>query len=212
MPKKRYAMVVDLKRCVDCDACTIACKQENHTPPGIAYTRVLRKEVGEFPNVRRQFLPILCNHCENPPCVPVCPVGATWKRDQDGIVVVDYEKCIGCRYCMTACPYGARSFDFGENYNVPLNQFEAQPATEYGKAWDRAHGGSPIGNVRKCTFCVHRLDQGQDPACVQTCMAKARVFGDLNDPDSQVSRLLVERHSSVLKEELGTGPNVYYIT
>jgi molybdopterin-containing oxidoreductase family iron-sulfur binding subunit len=144
--------------------------------------------------------------------VPVCPVGATWKREQDGIVVVDYDKCIGCRYCMTACPYGARFFDFGENYTQPLNAFEAQPSNEYGKVWDRAEGGSPIGNVRKCTFCVHRLDKGLEPACVQTCMPKARLFGDLNDPESDVSRLLAERRSFVLKEELGTEPNVYYIT
>ncbi len=89
---------------------------------------------------------------------------------------------------------------------------EVHPAAEYGKVWERANGSSPIGNVRKCTFCVHRLDKGQDPACVQTCMPKARLFGDLNDPDSEVSRLLAERRSSVLKEELGTGPNVYYIT
>lgn len=211
MPGKRYVMVIDLKRCVDCDSCTIACKQENHTPPAIAYTRVIHKEMGTYPNVQRQFLPILCNHCENPPCVPVCPVGATWKRAEDGIVVVDYDKCIGCRYCMTACPYGARYFDFGENYNEPPNTFEGEPSPEYGQMRERRAGSSPIGNVRKCTFCLHRVEKGLEPACVQSCMPKARLFGDLNDPDSEVSRLLAERRSSRLKEELGTEPNVFYI-
>ena len=211
MAKKRYGMAIDLRRCVGCEACTIACKQENHTPPGVAYAKVIKQETGTYPHVRRTFLPVLCNHCDDPPCVPVCPVGATWKREEDGIVVVDYEVCIACRYCVTACPYGARYFDFGDNYYEPMSAFEEQPSPEYGKSWDRRNGGSPIGNVRKCTFCLHRLARGEEPACVQTCMARARIFGDLNDPDSEVARLIAERRHFRLKEELGTGPNVYYL-
>lgn len=210
MAKKRYGMAIDLRRCVGCEACTIACKQENHTPPGVAYAKVIKQEVGEYPHVRRTFLPILCNHCEKPPCVDVCPVGATWKREEDGIVVVDYDLCIGCRYCMTACPYGARYFDFGDNYHDPTNEFEQQPSPEYGEAWTR-QGGSPIGNVRKCHFCLHRVARGEEPACVQTCMPRARVFGDLNDPESEISRLVAERRHFRLKEELGTEPSVYYL-
>ena len=210
MAKKRYGLAIDLRRCVGCEACTIACKQENHTPPGVAYAKVIKQEVGQYPHVRRTFLPILCNHCEKPPCVDVCPVGATWKREEDGIVVVDYNLCIGCRYCMTACPYGARYFDFGDNYYGPANEFEGQPSPEYGQTWTR-QGGSPIGNVRKCHFCLHRVARGEEPACVETCMARARIFGDLNDPESEISRLVAERRHSRLKEELGTEPNVYYL-
>ena len=211
MANKRYGMAIDLQRCVGCEACTIACKQENHTPPGVAYAKVIKEEHGEYPNVTRTFLPVLCNHCENPPCVPVCPVGATWKREEDGIVVVDYDICIGCRYCMTACPYGARYFDFGDNYNEPLNEYEQQPSPEYGEYRPRKDGQSPIGNVRKCTFCMHRVAKGELPACVQTCMPRARIFGDLNDPESEISRLVAERRHFRLKEELGTEPNVYYL-
>lgn len=211
MSRKRYGMAIDLLRCVGCEACTIACKQENHTPPGVAYAKVIKEEVGEFPHVRRRFLPILCNHCDDPPCVPVCPVGATWKRADDGLVVVSYDICIGCRYCVTACPYGARYFDFGDNYYEQMNEFERQPSPEYGKLWDRSNGNSPIGNVRKCTFCTHRLDRGEEPACVQTCMPRARIFGDLHDPESEISRLVAERRHFRIKEELGTGPNVFYL-
>ncbi|HBY92791.1 MAG: 4Fe-4S dicluster domain-containing protein [Ardenticatenaceae bacterium] len=211
MARKRYGMAIDLRRCVGCEACTIACKQENHTPPGVAYAKVIKEEVGEYPHVRRHFLPVLCNHCENAPCVDVCPVGATWKREEDGIVVVDYDLCIGCRYCVTACPYGARYFDFGDNYHEPMSVFEQQPSPEYGEYRDRTNGGSPVGNVRKCTFCLHRLARGEQPACVQTCMPRARIFGDLNDPDSEISRLVAERRSFRLKEELGTEPNVFYL-
>ncbi len=211
MAKKRYGLIIDLRRCVGCEACTIACKQENHTPPGVAYAKVIKEEVGEFPHVRRHFLPVLCNHCENPPCTDVCPVGATWKREEDGIVVVDYDLCIGCRYCIVACPYGARYFDFGDNYQEPMSEFEQQPSPEYGEYRDRTNGGSPIGNVRKCTFCLHRVARGEQPACVQTCMPRARIFGDLNDPDSEISRLVAERRGFRLKEELGTEPNVFYL-
>lgn len=209
---KHYVMLIDLRRCVGCDACTLACKQENRTPPGVTYNVVLKEEVGTYPYVRMVFHPRPCMHCEDPPCVRVCPVGATYKRREDGIVVVDYERCLGCRYCMAACPYGARHFDFGDYYYEPPSEFERLPSPEYGRAWLRQPNKSPVGNVRKCHFCLHRLEKGLEPACVQTCVSKARIFGDLNDPAGEVRRLLGTRPSYRLKEELGTRPSVYYLT
>ena len=148
-------------------------------------------------------------------------MGATYKRGQDGIVVVDYDKCIGCRYCETACPYGARYFDFGDNYPSVAQQtaFAAVPSPEYGQFRARTKDGSPVGNVRKCTFCVHLQDAngqydqkaGRWPACAKSCTGKAIHFGDFNDPNSDVSKLLKERPAIRLKEELGTQPNVYYL-
>ncbi len=207
---KRYAMVIDLLRCVGCNACTLACKQENHTPPGVSYNVVIPQEEGKYPNLKRLFIPRPCMQCDQPPCVKVCPVRATWKRD-DGIVVIDYEKCIGCRYCMAACPYGARYFDFGDNYTEKGNEFERAPSPEYGQNRVREKGRSPIGNVRKCHFCLHRIVKGEEPACVQTCMARARHFGDLGDPESNVSRLVKDRRAFRLRQELGTEPSVYYL-
>ena len=211
--ERHWVMVIDLTKCVGCNACTVACKSENKTPPEVAYNIVLQDEVGKYPNVRRVFVPRPCMHCQNPPCVEVCPVGATYKRE-DGIVVVDYEVCIGCRYCIAACPYGARTFDFGETYtgNTPNPQEYENIEFEYGHEHDRSAGGSPIGNVRKCHFCLHRLNEGLLPACITDCIGRARYFGDLNDPDSLVSELLGRRQAFRLKEELGTNPSVYYLT
>jgi molybdopterin-containing oxidoreductase family iron-sulfur binding subunit len=212
--ERRWGMVIDLGKCVACDACTVSCKAENKTPPGVNYTVVLKEEVGTYPNVRRVFLPRPCMHCENPPCVEVCPVSATWKNDE-GIVVIDYDVCIGCRYCMTACPYGARNFDFGDWYteDTPmLAPYETAPTFEYGEERVRHADVSPIGNVRKCNFCIQRLHEGLLPACINDCIGRARFFGDLNDPDSLVSELLRERYSFKLKEELGTSPKVFYLS
>lgn len=213
--QRKWIMVIDLQKCIGCSACTIACKAENHLPPGVVYRPVIEEEVGEYPNVTRQWLPRPCMQCDDPPCVPVCPVNATWKR-ADGIVVIDYTACIGCRYCLTACPYGARYADFGEDYSdgTPGKQpYEETASPEYGKEWHREGDGSPIGNARKCQFCIHRLDAGMLPACVTTCIGGATYFGDKNDPETLVSELIFGRRGSMrLKEELGTEPKVYYLT
>lgn len=216
----RYGMVIDTRRCVGCRACVVACKAENKTPPGVNYNVVV-EETSDGRSVAPLFLAKPCFHCEHPPCVNVCPVSATFKRERDGIVVIDYDRCIGCRYCITACPYGARSFDFGDSYPAMSEPtaLASVPSPEYGQYRVRHDDASPIGNVRKCTFCLHlqdeegRYDQaaGRWPACAKTCSGHAIHFGDFNDPTSEVSRLLRERRGMRLKEELGTDPNVYYL-
>lgn len=217
----RYGMVIDARRCVGCKACVVACKAENKTPPGVSYNVVLDELLGKQPDDRPVPMTKPCFHCEKPPCVSVCPVGATFKQERDGIVVIDYERCIGCRYCITACPYGSRYFDFGENYPAVAEKtaYADVPSPEYNQFRARKDGGSPIGNVRKCTFCAHLQDEsgkygkaeGRWPACAKTCTGHAIHFGDFNDPESDVSRLVRERRVIRFKEELGTEPNVYYV-
>lgn len=224
--QRRWIMVIDTRKCVGCHACTIACIAENHLPPGVVYRPVVTEEFGEFPNVQLRFTPRPCMQCDNPPCVPVCPVHATWKRP-DGIVAIDYDKCIGCRYCIAACPYGARTSDFGEQYTdgvaegcpegaeSPMMGPEApwmdQPSHEYGKAWVRKDHQSPMGNARKCHFCLHRLEVGQLPQCTTTCIGRATYFGDANDPDSLVTELITKNNVQTLLPHKGTKPRVFYI-
>jgi molybdopterin-containing oxidoreductase family iron-sulfur binding subunit len=221
--ERRWVMVIDLRKCVGCHACTIACVAENKLPPGVVYRPVLEEEIGTYPNVTRRFIPRPCMQCDNPPCVPVCPVNATY-RDENGVVVVDYDQCIGCRYCITACPYGARTFDFGETYlggtpeaeglilgRTTADDYERAAAYEYGVAHPREDEKSPVGNVRKCHFCLHRLAEGMLPACTTTCIGRATFFGDANDPESLVSELISSPNVIRLKEELGTEPRVYYL-
>ncbi|MGC8782182.1 MAG: 4Fe-4S dicluster domain-containing protein [Anaerolineae bacterium] len=221
--ERRWVMVIDLRKCVGCHACTIACVAENKLPPGVVYRPVLEEEIGTYPNVTRRFIPRPCMQCDNPPCTPVCPVHATWKNE-DGVVVVDYNQCIGCRYCLTACPYGARTSDFGHTYTAATphaqagvlgqetaDDYERVANFEYGKPWDRQHEGSPIGNARKCHFCLHRIAEGLLPACVTTCIGRATMFGDANDPDSLVAEMIAKPNVMRLKEEMGTEPRVYYL-
>jgi len=227
MRERKWGMVIDTRKCIGCSSCTVGCVMENKLPPGVVYRPVIDMEVGEYPNVTRKFLPRPCMQCENPPCVPVCPVRATWKRE-DGIIEIDYNACIGCRYCLTACPYQARTFDFGENWTDPAGardegallgraggEYERQPNFEYDKAWLRGENGalprSPVGNARKCHFCAHRLQAGMLPMCVSTCIGRATFFGDLNDPHSLVSEMIARNNTVRLKEELGTEPKVYYL-
>ncbi len=222
--KRKWVMVIDLQKCIGCKACTVSCVAENNLPPGVVYRPVVEEEIGEFPDVRRRFIPRPCMHCENPPCVPVCPVKATYKRP-DGIVVVDYDVCIGCRYCLAACPYNARGADFGDYYADGLAEespamvgadamaYETRPNFEYGREWQRLPGkhDSPKGNARKCQFCLHRIENGLLPACVTTCLGGATYFGDYNDEESLVHKLVGSSRMMRLKEELGTEPKVFYL-
>lgn len=222
--ERRWVMVLDLRKCVGCHACTIACVAENKLPPGVVYRPVIEEEFGTYPNVGRRFVPRPCMQCDQPPCVPVCPVKATYKNEE-GVVVVDYEQCIGCRACVTACPYGARTVDFGLTYTrdlpvldgaivgaVTAEGYERAANFEYAKPTAREDGTSPIGNARKCHFCLHRLKVGELPACVTSCIGRATLFGDANDPTSLVSELIALPNVSRLKEELGTQPRVYYLS
>lgn len=222
--ERRWVMVIDLRKCAGCHACTIACVAENKLPPGVVYRPVLEEEFGVYPNVGRRFIPRPCMQCDNPPCVPVCPVNATYKNEE-GVVVVDYEQCIGCRACLTACPYGARTADFGYLYTEgtptadgklvgqeTAGALERASNFEYGKGYARENlHESPRGNARKCHFCLHRVHVGELPACVTTCIGRATLFGDANDPDSLVTELISEPNVMRLKEELGTEPRVYYL-
>ena len=209
----RYAIVADLNRCVGCQTCTAACKHANATAPGIQWRKVLDFEAGEFPDVTRAFLPVGCMHCDDPPCMQVCPTKATQKRD-DGIVTINYDICIGCAYCAVACPYQARS-------RVD------KPASAYGNGAMRheslCEDPGRIGVAQKCTFCVERIDEGlaqglvpgvdaaATPACVNSCISGALHMGDLDDPASNVSDLLRQNHHFRMHEDLGTGPGIYYL-
>ena len=222
--ERRWVMVIDLRKCVGCHSCTIACVAENKLPPGVVYRPVLEKEIGVYPNVSRTFIPRPCMQCDNPPCTPVCPVNATYKND-NGVVVIDYDQCIGCRYCITACPYSARTFDFGSLYTEgtaeaeglivgqnTADNYERAANFEYQEKWQRTEqNASPIGNARKCHFCLHRLAEGMLPACTTTCIGRATYFGDANDPNNLVAHLIASPNIMRLKEELGTEPRVYYL-
>jgi molybdopterin-containing oxidoreductase family iron-sulfur binding subunit len=199
----KYGMVIDLRKCIGCNACTIACKQQYGTPPGIFYSHVNITEAGKYPNARQTPLPVLCNHCTDAPCVDVCPTGASHKLD-NGIVLVDANICIGCRYCMVACPYNVRSFIGAE----PEGYYPDKEITPYEHYMYANH---QVGTVEKCTFCAARLEQDELPACVLTCPGQARFFGDLDDPTSEVSLLILHNNAKPLNEEAGTEPNVFYI-
>ena len=178
----RMALVIDLDACVGCHACATVCKQENNVELGSFWSNVLDiGPTGKFPDVEMYFLPVLCQQCDDPVCVAGCPTGASYKR-KDGIVLVDKDRCIGCQYCVMACPYGVRCYNH------------------------------EAGVVEKCTLCAHRVDAEEKPACVNTCPAKARTFGDLDDPNSEVSRKIRTAGKAVHRlEDVGNHPCVAYI-
>lgn len=201
----KWGMVFDLRRCIGCNACAVSCKQENSLPYGVFFTKTLSEEVGEYPNATRMYIPTICNHCEDAPCQRVCPTGATYTRD-DGIVLVDGDKCIGCGSCVVACPYDQRTLlepemlTQGLFRNGELTPFEQQGYTRF-----------TAGTAAKCTFCHERVDAGLQPACVATCPTEARIFGDLDDPDSKVRRLIQEHRARQPMSEKNTNPKVFYI-
>jgi molybdopterin-containing oxidoreductase family iron-sulfur binding subunit len=203
-----YGMALDTKRCIGCNACTVACKVANNVPQDIFWTRATTDggdmpdtPAGTYPKVSMTYYTVGCQHCENPACVKVCPVGATYSDPETGVVRQDYDKCIGCRMCMSACPYtGVRSF----NWEEPKYPFEHA----LGDADSPKHQKH---TVEKCTFCYQRTSQGNDPACMELCPARARTWGDLDDPDSDVSKLIASRNYTHLLEEKGTKPSIYFL-
>lgn len=203
----KYAMLIDLRRCTGCRACQIACKSEFNVPLGYFMSSVKELTYGKYPDTKRDFVPWLCNHCSNPPCIDVCPVEpktatftfkngvtveyekrATYKRP-DGPVLVDHDRCTGCEKCVDICPYRVRFI------NPEI----------------KAGGDKTKNSADKCTFCAHRIDEGVVPSCVNTCTGRARIFGDINDSDSEISKIMKENKTKVLLADLNTEPNVYYI-
>ncbi len=231
----RYGMVIDLSRCMGCRSCVEACKVENNTGQNMFFMYVFRWENGDYPHVKMSYLPRPCMHCSNAPCVKVCPVGARHKRE-DGIVLTDYDRCIGCRICAVACPYGVNNFNWKKpsaNQYYDWKHLEGEDTYGSGSIQDeikedalpyrnpdhdRLYGGRLVsgsghnsGIMEKCTFCVHRVDKGMLPACVANCPVKTLHFGDLDDPNSEVSHLLGHKPSFRLLDEVGTQPSVFYI-
>jgi molybdopterin-containing oxidoreductase family iron-sulfur binding subunit len=221
IPGVKFGMVIDLDKCIGCRRCMYACKRENNVPDAISppYIMVFETESvtgvsgiyhppkmpGEgttmmYTKLRKDkwYMPVQCNHCDDAPCVQVCPTGASYKAP-DGIVMIDYDKCIGCRYCMVACPYQARRFNW---FHPEVPYKDRNPLVPMREE----------GVVEKCTFCVHRTRKGKTTRCVEACPNKARTFGNLNDPDSEVSKLIKSERWFRLKDELNTGCNIYYLT
>ncbi|MCE4617481.1 MAG: 4Fe-4S dicluster domain-containing protein [Desulfurococcales archaeon] len=213
---KKYAMALDVDKCIGCRRCEYACVMENNTPwnmgmdwitvlevsrEGVAELQDAKKDYISAPKPGKVYVPVACQHCEDPPCVHVCPVVATWK-DEDGIVLIDYDRCIGCKYCVVACPYGARRFNL---VKPKLEPVKLNPNMHI-------HGNiiRPVHVVEKCTWCVQRTRDGGVPACVEACPVGARVFGDLNDPESPIRQVIDEYGVFVLKPETGTKPKFFY--
>jgi tetrathionate reductase subunit B len=178
--QKRYALVIDSKKCINCKACVVACRAENGVTLNKSRNWIGEEHRGEWPKLLAAFEPEQCHHCESPACVRVCPTGASYQR-ADGVVAIRESECVGCRYCMIACPYDARFFREDK------------------------------GVVEKCDLCARRIDRGELPACVETCPSKVRVFGDLNDPNGKLRELLTRRLYRTKKPEAGTGPQIYYL-
>jgi molybdopterin-containing oxidoreductase family iron-sulfur binding subunit len=233
----KWGMVIDLEKCTGCQACTIACGMENNRLPGENWQDVLFYKEGDYPSAQLKWLPRPCMHCENPSCVHVCPVKATYKLD-DGPVLIDWNRCIGCKYCMIACPYGVRFYtdekpliepnikkaypeEGDRSWNPPWKMPDAR------EDWKHGVGIQPDGVVSKCTFCYHRVSKAPDgiadldpddpatreytPACVVTCAPGARFFGDLDNPESKVNDLIAQKRGVRLLDHLGNKPQVYYL-
>lgn len=203
----RLAIAINQGRCVGCHTCANACKMQNNVPDGMLWNRVLTEgsdvidgAQGTYPHLTRTYLPMACQHCDNAACQRVCPTGATYK-DEKGRVEIDYDKCIGCRMCMAACPYNARVFNW------------SKPERSTGANWgDGRVPVRPKGVAEKCTLCKERTDAGEEPMCVVCCPTHARVFGDLDDPNSKLAQLRATKGKNVhiLLEEKGTKPQVFY--
>ncbi|WP_165062987.1 4Fe-4S dicluster domain-containing protein [Adlercreutzia sp. ZJ154] len=203
----KLAIAINTDRCIGCQTCAFACKMQNSVPQGMAWNRVITEgsdhedgSLGTFPNVTRTYLPLACQHCENPACEKVCPTGATYK-DEKGRVEIDYDKCIGCRMCMAACPYNARVFNWAEPVRKPDFKYGDKEVVERER-----------GVMEKCTLCKERTDRDEQPMCVECCPVRARVFGDLDDPDSEISKLKHEKSVRILLEDKGTRPQVFYVS
>ena len=191
----QYGMVIDLERCMGCQTCATSCKLANNLPSGNWWNTVrteggktIDTASGEYPNCELQHYPVACQHCKEPACVAVCPTGATYKDEETGLVMQDPETCIGCKSCIEACPYAVRVYNDGEPAPVHI-----------------------ANTVEKCTMCANLVKQDQQPMCVQACVGYARFFGDLDDPESEVSKLIASRESTQLLVEQGTDPSVYYL-
>ncbi len=213
-----FAYVLNIGRCIGCRRCVYACMEENNQSrdPEIQYIRVLKLKKGsidletsehDYPANEAAdpdyfYMPVQCQHCRNPPCVKVCPVKATW-MEKDGIVVVDYNWCIGCRYCEAACPYHARRFNWAK---PALSREDLNPDMAYLSNRPRM-----LGVMEKCTFCLQRTRKGRYPACLEVCPTGARKFGNLRDPNSEVRKILENERIFVLKQSLGTLPKFYYV-
>lgn len=234
----KWGMVIDLEKCTGCQACSAACAMENNRLPGEQWQDVVFFTEGEYPSVQAKWFPRPCMQCENPSCVQVCPTRATYKTE-DGFVLIDWNRCIGCKYCMIACPYGVRFYTDekpvagpdmrkvfgakdGHSWNPPWKMPDAR------EDWRRGVGIQPRGVVSKCTFCYHRVSKAPKgtadlsehdpktreyvPACVVACPPTARFFGDLNNPESEVSKMIANKNGVRLLDQLGNKPQVYYLT
>jgi len=216
IPDVQFGYALNLSACIGCRKCAEACHEENNHDRATnnSYIRVLAIDKGTVdlafsetdydgfvPQKDKYYMPVQCHQCDNAPCVKVCPVEATWK-EADGIVVVDYDWCIGCRYCEAACPYHARRFNWSKP-EIPAEEINPNQAYLSNRV-------RPQGVMEKCTFCLHRTRKGQMPACLEACPTGSRVFGNLLDPESEIRQVLLNKRVFVLKEDLGTQPRFFY--